>query len=273
MRWKEVFIEFSGFRKRISPLTHGAVLRPVFSGPLENRSPHSSRQFDDVHTPQRVLPKLQFVHSLITGISMRTLVLPTLSTALALAFFMNASAANLTKVEYKEAKDTIATQYKAAKEACAAFKSNAKDICMEEAKGAERVALAEIETRYEPTTKHTYQFAVAKADAVYAVAKEKCDDLAGNAKDVCRKEAKSVHVASVAEAKVNEKTKINNAEATEKVKDAKTIAADSNASAQASANSDIKKADYKVAAEKCDVMVGDSKSKCISDAKVKFGQN
>jgi hypothetical protein len=186
---------------------------------------------------------------------------------------MSAGAANLTKEEYKVGKADISAQLKAAKAACDAFKSNAKDICMQEAKGRDKVALAELETRYEPSTKHNYQFATAKADAAYSVAKEKCDDQAGNAKDVCRKEAKSVHVAAVADAKLSEKTTLNNAEATEKINTAKTVAAGSNASAQATATSTINKADYKAAAEKCDALAGDVKTKCVDDAKAKFGQN
>lgn len=193
---------------------------------------------------------------------MRSPALTILSATMALAFCIGAGAANLSKEEYKAGKTSIAAQLKSAKAACAAFKSNAKDICMQEAKGADKVALAELETRYEPSTKHRYDLAAAQADAVYAVAKEKCDDLAGNTKDVCRKEAKSVHVKALAEARLSEKTVLNNAEA-----------ADSNASAQKTATTAISKADYQAAAEKCETMTGLPKTQCISDAKAKFGQN
>lgn len=203
---------------------------------------------------------------------MRSLTLTTLSTALTLALCLTAQAANLTKEEYKAEKSKISMQLKAAKIACEPLKSNAKDICREEAKGVEKVALAELETRYEPSTKHTYQLAVAKADAEYDVAKEKCDDQAGNAKDVCRKEAKSVHVAALANAKLLETTTTNNAEATEKINSAKSVASESNATAKSTATTAINKADYKTAVEKCDALAGASKVDCVNAAKAKFGQ-
>lgn len=177
--------------------------------------------------------------------------LTTLSTTLALAFCMNASAVSLSKVEYRAGKTEISTQLKAAMAACDVFNGNAKDICRAEAKGRDKVALAELQTRYEPSTRHSYALATAKADAAYSVSKEKCDDLAGNAKDVCRKEAKSVHVAAVADAKLIEKTALNSAEANEK----------------------INKAAYKAAAEKCDALAGAAKTQCVSEAKAQFGQN
>jgi hypothetical protein len=86
------------------------------------------------------------------------------------------------------------------------MKANAKDICMAEAKGKEKVALADLEVTYKPSTKARYEARVARADAAMRVAKEKCDDLAGNAKDVCRKEAETAHVAGKADAKAQMKT-------------------------------------------------------------------
>ena len=35
----------------------------------------------------------------------------------------------------------------------------------------------------------------------------------------------------------------------------------------------MKDADYAVAREKCNVLAGDAKDRCISDAKVRFGKN
>ena len=195
-----------------------------------------------------------------------------LLSALLLAFSFGASAAPLTKVEYKTGKTEIAAKLKAAKTACDAQTGNAKDICVEEAKGADKIALAELEANYEPSTKHNYDVAVAKAKSAYAIAKEKCDDQTGNPKDVCRKEADANHTAAMAEAKLMEKTTQNNGAAAEKISDAKTTAMDKNTSALKSANSDIRDADYKTALEKCDAFAGDVKAKCVAEAKTKFGK-
>ena len=196
----------------------------------------------------------------------------TLLTALLLAFSFGVSAAPLSKVEYKVGKTEIAAKLKADKQACAAQTGNANDICIEEAKGVEKVALAELEASYQPSTKHSYEVSTAKAKAAYAVAKEKCDDQTGNAKDVCRKEADAAHTKAMAEAKLTATTTVNNGKAAEKITDAKTTAMDKNASAQKSADSDIRDADYKTAAEKCDAFAGDVKAKCVTEAKTRFGK-
>ncbi|RFO97157.1 hypothetical protein DIC66_08415 [Rhodoferax lacus] len=204
---------------------------------------------------------------------MRTSSLTTLAASLLLGFCISASAAPMTKVEYKAAKASISAQLKADKITCDAQTANAKDICLEEAKGRDNVALAELEAQYEPSTKHSYQVNVAKADAAFAVAKEKCDDQAGNPKDVCRTEAKSAHTAALAEAKLTEKTVQNNKAADKTINAAEDKAADKNASARKDATSDIREAQYKSAAEKCNAFASDAKSKCIAEAKTTYGQN
>jgi hypothetical protein len=197
---------------------------------------------------------------------------PALIAALLLAFTFSATAAPLTQAEYKTGKFNIATKYKADRKACDANTGNAKDICVEEAKGAEKVSLAELDASHEPSTKHTYDVAVAKAKAAFAIAKEKCDDQTGNPKDVCRKEADATHTTAMAEAKLAERTSMNNGKAAETITDAKTTAMDKNASAKNIANTDIMDAEYKTASEKCNALTGDAKAKCMTDAKTKFSK-
>ena len=129
-----------------------------------------------------------------------------LFSALLLACTLGATAAPMTKVDYKAAKSDIENKYKADKKACNVHADNAKDICVEEAKGAERVAKAELEANYEPSAKHTIAVQEAKAKASLAIAKEKCDDQNGNAKAVCRKEAQATYTTDMAKAKLTEKT-------------------------------------------------------------------
>ncbi len=156
----------------------------------------------------------------------------------------------MSKVDYQAAKARIGADYKTDKAACASLAANAKDICIEEAKGKDKVALAELEYGYTGKSGDRNKTLVAKADAVYAVAKERCDDLAGNPKDVCVKEAKAVHIKSLADAKMG-----------------KEIMA-----AQKEAASDKRDADYKVAIEKCDALAGDAKTSCVNRAKASFGK-
>ena len=195
-----------------------------------------------------------------------------LFSALLLACTLGATAAPMTKVDYKAAKSDIENKYKADKKACNVHADNAKDICVEEAKGAERVAKAELEANYEPSAKHTIAVQEAKAKATLAIGKEKCDDQNGNAKAVCRKEAQAVYTSDMAKAKLTEKTgEINNKAALE-MKDTQNKAMDKKAGARKEANEDIRDADYKTALQKCDAYAGDVKANCTAEARTRFNK-
>ena len=168
----------------------------------------------------------------------------------ALMSFPVAQAASMAQADYQAAKSRISADHDADKIACGSLAGNAKDICKEEASGKEKVGLAELEYRYTGKAADHNKLMEAKAEAAYEVAKEKCDDLAGNKKDVCVKQAKAVEAKALADAKLEQK-----------VGEAETDAA--------RAKTD---ADYKVAAEKCDALSGDSKAGCLSAAKARFGK-
>jgi len=179
-----------------------------------------------------------------------------------LAFAATAGA----QVGNKDARDMAVkqaeAQYKAAKATCDALSGNAKDICVEDAKGKEKIAKAEAYATFEGTPKARESARIARADAVYEVAKEKCDDLAGNPKDVCVKEAKAVHVKAKADAKVDRVASDARRDSNERVAEAKR-----------EASSDKTEADYKVAIEKCDALAGDTKDVCVREAKTRYGRS
>lgn len=174
----------------------------------------------------------------------------------------SASAANTTKEQRDQAVKAAEAQYKADKTTCDSLSGNAKDICVEEAKGKEMVAKAEAKAAYEGTPKARESARVARADAMYEVAKEKCDDLAGNPKDVCVKEAKAAHVKGTADAKVDRVASESNNNMSNRT-----------AAARADATQDKRDADYKVAIEKCDALSGAAKDSCVSSAKMRFGKS
>ena len=140
------------------------------------------------------------------------------------------------------------------------MKANAKDICVSEAKGAEKVAKAELETKYQPSSRRDEQFAMAKANAAYDTANEKCDDLAGNAKNVCVKDAKAAHVKAKEDAKVAKVSADTSKNKSEKMADVKK-----------DANAEKREAEYKAAKERCDSLAGAAKDTCQNDARVKYG--
>lgn len=171
--------------------------------------------------------------------------------ALLLSTLSGAQAATINKPDYDAGKKAISATYKADKAACGTQTANAKDICVEEARAKEKNARAALEYSYTGKPADEIKVRVAQAESAYDVAKERCDDQTGNAKDVCVKQAQAAKVKAVSEAKL-----------------VKEVAA-----AASSATTDIRDADYKVAAEKCDALKGDAKSGCIATAKARFGKS
>lgn len=169
--------------------------------------------------------------------------------------------ATMSKESYKAATKNIDATFKSDKEQCKPLKSNTKDICMAEAKARQKIAKAEAEADYQGTVKARTAARVARADAEHSVAKEKCDDLAGNGKDVCLKEAKAAYVSAKADANADRK-----------VSDANKSANKTANEARRDAGEDKRDAEYKVAIERCDAFSGDAKSRCVKDAKARFGK-
>ena len=161
------------------------------------------------------------------------------------------AATNMSRADYGAAKDRISADYKAERASCDSLSGNAKDICVEQSKGKESVARAELEADYTGKASDRNKVAMAKADAIHAVAKEECDDKAGNAKDTCVTEAKAAHTKALADAKLSKKV----------------------GEARKDAIEDKHDADYKVAVQKCDTLAGDAKSACVTDAKSRYQKN
>ncbi len=192
--------------------------------------------------------------------------------SVSLAFSVGAIAQTMSKNDYKVSRDRISAEYKSAKAACGSMSGNRKDISVQEAKGKEMIVKTELEAQYKPTAKSHYKANVAKAEAVYGVAKERCDDLAGNAKDVCVKEAKAALVTAKADAKLRMESWNANAKVNEKTADARSNANVELAEAREQAAEDKSDAHYKVAKEKCDVLAGSTKDRCVDEAKARFGK-
>jgi hypothetical protein len=149
-----------------------------------------------------------------------------------------------------KADDAADATYKSATEQCKSLKGNPKDVCMAEAKAARKKAKAQAEADKKGDEKSRSKAQIAAAEADYDVAKAKCGAKKGNEKDVCIKEAKAELTRAKGDAKAGHKS----------------------ADAKADARQDTRDADYKVAIEKCDAMKGDTKDKCVAQAKAKFGK-
>lgn len=192
--------------------------------------------------------------------------------AVGLAFSAGAMAQVMSPTEYKAAGNRITDEYKVAHEACASLSGNAKDICVAQAKGKEKVAEAELQASYKPSTQSRYKVRVAIAKADYAVAKERCDDSAGNVKDVCVEQAKAAQTVAMTDAEVQMKTARANKTANVKTNDARVEADAKTANVRNDAAAEKREAQYKVEKEKCDAFASTVKDNCLTQAKANFGK-
>lgn len=157
-------------------------------------------------------------------------------------------AANYSKSVLDGARDDVKAQYKAEKDRCDSLSSNAKDVCVADAKGREKIALAWLDYNHTGDAKDQLKLNEAVYEARYDVANEKCDDMAGDAKDLCQREAKTARDKAKAEAKLSKKV----------------------ADAVDDAEAARMKADYKLAAERCDALSGERKDVCVASAKARY---
>ena len=169
--------------------------------------------------------------------------------------------AALSKDERKAEEERISAEHKSAKDQCDNLKANARDICVAEANGANKVAKANLDARDKGSLKAQMDARLARAEAEYDVAKERCDDLAGNVKHVCVMDAKAALARGKADAKLDRESKEANRDANERV-----------TQAQEAASRETTRADFKAARERCDRYAGDTRDRCVSDAKVSFKQ-
>jgi len=158
-------------------------------------------------------------------------------------------------------------------EPCGMLAGNAKDICEKEADGRKWVKAAEFAATNEPSAQHTYDLAIARADAEIGVAKEKCDDLSGNPEDVCRQEAERAF--EVAKADATLQMKLSDASATSR--EATNEAVDQEAETKADAReeaADVKHdASLSLAKEQCDRFANQERRDCINTAEANYAKN
>ena len=158
--------------------------------------------------------------------------------------------AALSNSTYGAAKEELKVAYKTEREACDNLTGNPKELCVETANGREKVALAHLQAQRTGSPKDMTKVAEARYEARFDIAKLGCENRTGNEKDVCVKQAK----AELEKAKADVKMK-------KEIRDARNDAEETKM-----------KADYKVAAERCEGLAGDAKSACQASAKARYVQ-
>ena len=120
---------------------------------------------------------------------MRTLL--SIAAALAVCGCTAASAAALTKEEYKAGKARVAAEYQADRQKCGAHLGNAAEQCVARARGAQKAGKAELEAAYKPSPRTQYDAAIARAEAAYEIARKECGGKGGETRKGCLKDAKA----------------------------------------------------------------------------------
>jgi hypothetical protein len=204
---------------------------------------------------------------------MNKLTIKMIALSVGFACSAGAMAESLSKDDFKLGKEKIAAEYRVDKSKCDALSGNPKSLCVSEANGRDKIALADLNAAYEPTSANNYKARMAKVDADLSIATERCNDKTSNAKDVCIKEAKSAHVAGKADVDAQMKIWSANATADKKSNAAHKQAKTEAAEARKDAAADKRDAQYSVAKEKCDAFAGDTKDQCLVQAKATFGKS
>jgi hypothetical protein len=116
-----------------------------------------------------------------------------------------ATAAAMSKSDYKAAKKRIAAEYETERQKCGVRYGTALDLCVAHAHGVRDVAMAELEAAYKPTARTDYDAAIARAKAGYADKRAECEELQPVAKKACIKDAQTVRDRAKAEAEATRK--------------------------------------------------------------------
>jgi uncharacterized membrane protein len=113
-----------------------------------------------------------------------------LTLALGLMLGANTMAQSNSENNYRAGREKIELEARAAQSNCRRLSASAKETCVVKAQGKAKVARADLEAAYRPTARTHYLARVAKAETIYAVAKERCDTYSANSRRSCLNQAK-----------------------------------------------------------------------------------
>ncbi|NNU42656.1 hypothetical protein [Ramlibacter montanisoli] len=181
--------------------------------------------------------------------------------AAALACSAAASAAPLLgKDELKANKVRIEAQYDQAQIRCKHVEGHARELCNEQARGERDVQAAELQLRAEPTPANGQKLRLAKAEAAYAQALVKCKAILGAARSVCREDARAVFESAKAEAKLQQEVV------------AQALNSENQVRERAAQADRIAQAQFTAARERCEMLPGEARAACLTDARQRFGR-
>jgi hypothetical protein len=154
----------------------------------------------------------------------------------------------------------IEAEYDAAQTRCKPLKRHAKDVCLVQARGERDIAMAELDMRHEPTSRHDEKLRMARAEAAYALARENCEPLAGHAKEVCRKDAKAAFAHAQAEAKLQAEAGADALRASRRLQE------------RTEAEERQREAMFAAARQRCEALAGEQREDCVISARKRYGR-
>lgn len=164
------------------------------------------------------------------------------------------------KEQYRAQMKSIEAEYDHGQSRCKPQLGNAKEVCREKARAGRDIAAAELQFRFEPTTKNDEKLRVARAEAAYAVSRQRCGDLAGQSLDACRDEAKGVLRIARAEAKLQAKSGAEGLKSEQAVRDKTAL------------DEQHRDSLFAGALERCGPLGADAREDCVINVRKRFGK-
>ena len=181
--------------------------------------------------------------------------------AAALACCAAASGAPLlSKDELKANKVRIEEQYDQAQTRCKRVEGHARELCNEQARGERDVQAAELQMQAEPTPANDQKLRLAKAEAAHSLAMVKCKAILGSGRSVCRDDARAVFESAKAEAKLQREVVAQALNSEHQVRE------------RAAQAERIAQAQFTAARERCEMLPGEARTACLTDARQRFGR-
>jgi hypothetical protein len=146
------------------------------------------------------------------------------------------------KAIYETAAENAASEYRHAHAKCDELQGNAQDVCIAEAKAIQTRTKGQAEAQYKNTAKARIKARTDLANAEFIVASTRCEIKIVKDKDNCIKEAKAVKAAALVEAKMDRKMP----------------------EGQAIAAIESQDTAMKVSNDKCSLLSGGGKEKCLA---------
>ena len=187
---------------------------------------------------------------------------------IALAFSAGA-ALTVPNEQYQSARRHLAAELDASRQACKSLPRNSIGLCRAEADRDYRVASAELDALYNPSSDGSYKARIAIANAEYLVARRKCDGKDGDLKRFCLNQARAAQIAAKApeDISIMKRAFDKRAEAARK----ETREEEERTEGRKDPSPAKRNTELHIFTERCDTLPDDDRFACLTEADKRFG--